>query len=112
MEGSGRHSPAILKNSGRAPRAGSPRQHLRSLLVAATIAIALVLLTGTGLMVNTFIRLAHVEPGFDTKNLLTFQLTLPTGQYFKDEATSNGVAIVRPSPELPLSFERLPERRS
>src|SRR5882672_6084281 len=99
MQGSSRHLTSILKDSGRAATAGSSRQRLRSFLVAATIAIALVLLTGTGLMVNTFIRLAHVEPGFDTKNLLTFQLTLPTGQYFKDEGARNGVAIVRPSPE-------------
>ena len=112
MQGSSRYLTAMLKDSGRAATSGSSRQRLRSFLVAATIAIALVLLTGTGLMVNTFIRLEHVEPGFDTKNLLTFQLTLPTGQYFKDEGTRNGVAIVRPSPELPLVFGRLLERLS
>jgi putative ABC transport system permease protein len=83
MQGSNRNLTAMLKDSGRASTAGSSRQRLRSLLVVATIASALVLLTGTGLMINTFIRLVHVSPGFDTKNLLTFELLLPTGQYFQ-----------------------------
>ncbi len=112
MQGSKRNLTAMLKDSGHATTAGSSRQRLRSFLVVSTIAIALVLLTGTGLMVNTFIRLVGVDPGFDTKNLLTFQLLLPTGEYFKDEGTRGGVAIVRLSPRLPLIFEQLLERLS
>jgi len=112
MQGSRRNLAAMLTDSGRATTAGSSRQRLRSVLVVSTIAIALVLLTGTGLMLNTFIRLVGVDPGFDTKNLLTFQLLLPTGEYFKDEGTRNGIAVVRPSPRLPLVFEQLLERLS
>src|SRR5262249_54931515 len=76
MQGSNRNLTGMLKDSGSSATAGSSRQRLRSFLVAATIAIALVLLTGAGLMVNTFIRLARVDPGFDTKGLLTFELLL------------------------------------
>jgi putative ABC transport system permease protein len=112
VQGSKRNLTAMLNDSARAASAGFSRQRLRSFLVAATIAIALVLLTGTGLMLNTFIRLVRVDPGFDTKSLLTFELLLPTGQYFKDEGTKNGVAIVRPSPQLPFVFESLLERLS
>ena len=112
MQGSNRNLTAMLKDSGRATTAGSSRQRFRSFLVIATIASALVLLTGTGLMVNTFIRLVRVAPGFDAKNLLTFQLLLPTGQYFKDAGAPNGQAMVRPSPQLPFVFEQLLERLS
>jgi putative ABC transport system permease protein len=112
LQGSGRDVTTMLNDSGRATTAGFPRQRVRSFLVVSTIAIALVLLTGTGLMVNTFIRLVGVDPGFDTKNLLTFELLLPTGEYFKDEGTRAGMAIVRPSPRLPLVFNELLERLS
>ncbi|HZO56289.1 MAG TPA: ABC transporter permease, partial [Bryobacteraceae bacterium] len=112
LQGSRRSLTAMLVDSGRAATAGFSRQRLRSVLVVSTIAIALVLLTGTGLMVNTFIRLAGIDPGFDTKNLLTFELLLSTGEYFKDEGTRGGIAIVRPSPRLPLVFEQVLERVS
>jgi len=112
MQGAGRTLAARLTDSGRATTAGSSQQRVRSFLVVSTIAIALVLLTGTGLMVNTFIRLVLVDPGFDTKNLLTFEVLLPTGEYFKDEGTRGGIAIVRPSPKLPLVFVQLVERLS
>ena len=102
MQGSKRNLTDHAQDSGRAATAGFSRQRLRSFLVVSTIAIALVLLTGTGLMVNTFIRLVRVDPGFDTKNLLTFELLLSTGEYFKDEGTRDGIAIVRPSPRLPF----------
>lgn len=109
LQGSSRNLTSMLKDSGRATTAGSSRQRLRSLLVVATIASALVLLTGAGLMVNTFVRLLRVSPGFDTKNLLTFELLLPTGQYFKDAGAPNGQTLVRPSPQIPIVFDRLLE---
>ena len=112
LQGSKRNLALMLKDSGRAATAGFSRQRLRSLLVVATIGVALVLLTGTGLMVNTFARLMDVAPGFDPKNLLTFQLLLPTGQYFKDAGAPGGQTLVRPSPEIPRVFDQLLERVS
>jgi cell division protein FtsX len=56
LQGSRRSLTTMLQDSGRAATAGFSRQRLRSLLVVSTVAIALVLLTGAGLMVNTFIR--------------------------------------------------------
>lgn len=57
----------------------SSRGIMRGLLASAEIALAMVLLIGTGLMINTMIRLRRVDPGFDAKNLLTMTIQLPEG---------------------------------
>jgi putative ABC transport system permease protein len=56
---------------------GKGQTRLRHILVVAEFAFALVLLTGAGLLSNTFLRLLHVPLGFDPKNVLTLQLFLP-----------------------------------
>ena len=49
---------------------------LRSALVVSEIAITLVLLAGAGLALRSFVKLHQVDTGFDTENVLTFQLRL------------------------------------
>ena len=49
---------------------------LRAALVVSEIAITLVLLAGAGLALRSFVKLQHVDTGFDTENVLTFQLRL------------------------------------
>ena len=58
---------------------GSGRHHSRlgGLLTAGEIGIAVVLLVGAALLIETFANLGRVRPGFDTHNLLTLQLTFP-----------------------------------
>ncbi len=49
----------------------------REILVVTQVALALVLLTGAGLMIQTVSRLLQVDPGFDPQNLLFVSLWLP-----------------------------------
>jgi predicted permease len=61
--------------------AGRSRQFLRSTLVVAEVAIATVLLIGASLMLNSYVRLVNVYPGFEADHLLTMRLTLPSYSY-------------------------------
>lgn len=71
-----------LKEGGRSSAAGSHRHRLRSALVISEIALALVLMVGTGLMVKGFARLLdNQRQGFDSRNLLTLSISLPDAKY-------------------------------
>src|SRR4029453_8383610 len=61
----------VLRSSGRLVGGGSGRW-LRDGAVIAEVALAFVLLVGSGLMIRTFIALQNVNPGFDPDNVLTF----------------------------------------
>src|SRR5260370_11254576 len=56
----------------------------RKIVVGVEVALAYVLLIGSGLMLRSFLELQRIDPGFDPKGLLTFQIQsdrfLPTSQ--------------------------------
>jgi putative ABC transport system permease protein len=66
---------ASLKEGGKST-AGKERHRLRDLLVVADVALALVLLTGAGLMMKSFARLLDVKPGFEPSHTLTMGISL------------------------------------
>ena len=72
---------AILREGGRGTSVGRKRIQIRHSLVVAQIALALVLLVGSGLMARSFQRLRNVDPGFDPTNVLTFMVALPGAEY-------------------------------
>jgi predicted permease len=67
-----------LKEGGRG--ASAARQRAQSVFVVCEMALALVLLTGAGLMIRTLARLWSVNPGFNPQNVLVFDVTLAPSQ--------------------------------
>jgi putative ABC transport system permease protein len=65
--------------------AARQRNRFQSSLVVAEVALGMILLVGAGLLINTFIRLLHVDAGFDQRNLLAVQTHLNDGDTFKDD---------------------------
>ena len=70
-----------LKEGGRGGSAGKERHLARNVLVIAQMALALVLLAGSGLMIRSFQALQAVDPGFDDpESVLTFRVTIPSAE--------------------------------
>jgi putative ABC transport system permease protein len=70
-----------LKEGGRSSVEGARRNRVRSALVVAEMTVALVLLVGAGLLMQSLRRLQHVNPGFDAHNVLTLTVSLPEVKY-------------------------------
>jgi predicted permease len=68
-----------LKEGGRGSSGG--RHRVQNSLVVAELGLALVLLAGAGLTIETIIRLSHVDTGFDTSGSLIFTVSLPAARY-------------------------------
>ncbi len=57
------------------------RSRLRSVLVVSEIAVAALLLVGSGLLLRSFARVLSVDPGFQAENVLTMDISLPSSKY-------------------------------
>jgi predicted permease len=75
-----------IKAASQAPLQRASQGTIRSALVAVETALALLLLIGAGLLISSYLRLVHVDPGFDPRDLLTFGLDLPSPPYTDAEA--------------------------
>ena len=109
-----------LRDEGRGFAGGRTRARLKGLLVISQVALSIPLLIGAGLLVKSFDRLLHVDPGFEAHNVLTMDVSLPTEKYSKadqqieffDEALRRvsalpGVQDAAISATLPLSIKRI-----
>jgi predicted permease len=67
-----------LREGARGGTAGRERHRLRSGLVITQVALALVLLVGSGLMFRSFQALRSIDPGFDVEGVLTARITVPS----------------------------------
>ncbi|HZS45405.1 MAG TPA: ABC transporter permease [Blastocatellia bacterium] len=73
-----------LKEGGRGSSQGGRSGYIRAALTVAEVSLALVLLTGAGLMIKSFVQLQNVNPGFNTDKVLTASLSLPRAKYADD----------------------------
>ena len=74
-----------LEQSGRTLGAGGRRLRLRQMLVVFQVSMAVMLVIGAGLLIKSFWRLQHVDPGFRAERVLSLSLTLPFAKYDKPE---------------------------
>ena len=81
LRGSSTALHATISAGGRAAIGGGPGERLRGALVVAQVALAIVLLVGSGLLIRTFARLQQVDLGFDPAHVLTAQIVLPGVKY-------------------------------
>ncbi|MFI5312222.1 MAG: ADOP family duplicated permease [Gemmatimonadales bacterium] len=77
-----------LREGGRSGTASKVQQRVRGALVAAQMALALVVLAGSGLLVRTFERLSAVRPGFDPDQVATLWISLPGAKYKSDTSVA------------------------
>ena len=70
-----------LRDDGSRTSATRSTGALRSGLVVAEVALALMLLVGAGLMIKSYSQLQGVDPGFSPENVLTAQIALPANRY-------------------------------
>jgi putative ABC transport system permease protein len=70
-----------LKEGGRTPGTGG-HSRLRQVLVASEVALALVVLSGAGLMIKSMTRLLGVDPGLNPKNVLTMGMSVPQKEIY------------------------------
>ena len=87
LKGSRANLYEALSEGGRS--GGSSSSHrLRGALVVSEVALALTLLVGAGLLIRSFARLVHVDPGFDPRGVLTFSIAIP-GTRYPDQASQD-----------------------
>jgi len=111
---------AALRDEGRSVSSGHSRTRMKNLLVVGQMALSLLLLIGAGLLIRSFGRLLHVDPGFDAENVLTMSVSLPTVKYAKPEQQTAffdevlrrvtglpGVRSAATSAALPLGWIRI-----
>jgi predicted permease len=80
------------------------RQRTQGLLIVAEIAMATALCVGAGLLIQSFVRLSTVNPGYDPRHVLTFQVSLPPSR--------PGAAVRAAAESLTDRIQRLPGIRA
>jgi putative ABC transport system permease protein len=111
---------AALNESSNRSGVGSRSGKLRSALVVTEMALALIVVIGAGLLIRTFMKLQAVNPGYDTRNVLTmamsisgdrFQKTAPVAQLVHDGTDRltalPGVENAAAASQLPLGMSML-----
>jgi putative ABC transport system permease protein len=81
MQTAGDKLEAALRAATRGSTGGTRAGRYRAVVVIAEVAVALVLVCSSGLLIKSFGKLMHVNPGFDPQHVTTFSLSLPQSSY-------------------------------
>jgi len=119
LDATGRSPSRFLKEGDRGAIVDRSGRKLRSALVVSQVAIAVVLLVGSALAIQSFLRLRSANLGFNPDNVVTLELLLPTSKYNSARAhnlfyaevvhrlgSMPGVTAVAYTYPLPLTEER------
>jgi putative ABC transport system permease protein len=87
VQGSKLDLQSSLKTGGRTSSQGSGRARLRQLLVVVEMALAVLLVVGAGLFINSFIKLQRVDSGYAARDVLVVPISLPSSRYTVSEWT-------------------------
>ena len=80
---------SVLKEGGRGGGTGGVRDHLRTGLIAAELALAMMLLVGAGLLIRSALALQRVDTGFNPSGVLSARLSLPAAEYADPKLTAS-----------------------
>jgi predicted permease len=94
----------VLRDNGRANTAGLVRQRLRSALVIIEVALAVVLLVGSGLFLSSFVRLTSIDIGLDHRNVLTVPVYPP---FVFSDPDQRAAGMARAAVLVPQTIERV-----
>jgi len=86
-----------FREGGRGASGGIRSGRLRNVLVLAELALAIILLTGAGLLVRSFEEIQRVSPGFPTRNMITMLVGLPRSRYQTQPQVTAGFARITDS---------------
>ena len=78
----------VLRDGGRGSTESSARRRGRAVLVVTELALAVMLVTGAGLLIKSLWRLQHVDPGINSERVLTMQFSLRGQRYREERAVS------------------------
>jgi predicted permease len=107
-----------LKEASRDSSGGGKAHRLRGILVVAEVAVSFILLIGAGLLINSFVHLRNLDPGFNPDHLLTVKVNLTETRYPDTEGRAKffhevvprvqelpGVKAVAIADNLPLTYD-------
>ena len=121
---------AVMHDGGRGTVSNRQGRKVRNVLVVAQVAVAAVLMVGAGLLIQSFARLATINPGYDVEGVLVAEMNLPPGGYEEGEQRTAfymnlirrvealpgvevaGVTLIRPLSTSRINYELRIEGRS
>lgn len=96
--------------AGEGTRVAGSRGWTRHALAVSEVALAMVLLMGAGLMINTMVRLSRVDPGFDARHVMMARIELPEGGKYVERIP--GGDMEKATPQVTAFYRELLERAS